>query len=242
MPKATKALHQLGQRPGAQIRPRLNPQFGQLFSGARPHPMNLFHRQLLHEGVDIVWRDDKQPIGLAPVAGDLGEKLVGCHPRRHGNAHFLLHPMANGFGHTGGAAVVKRDLRDVQKGFVQRERLDQFGDIAIDGKHLACHGLVLRHVATNHREVRTAFERLSHGHGGVDAKRAGRIVTGGHHPALRHTAANGNGNLRQRGVVAHLDRRIEAVTVAVNDFAHRPTLPPPLTVKKHSLSQGVLQR
>ena len=93
---------------------------------------------------------------------------------------------------TGGAAVVERDLRDIQKGFVQRERLDQFGHISVDGKHLACHGLVLRHVATNHREMGATFERLSHGHRGVNAELARRVVTGGDHTALLHTAANGN--------------------------------------------------
>ena len=50
------------------------------------HPGNLFYRQGGHEGVHLVRRNHKQAVGLAPVAGHLGKKLVGRHAGGYGNA------------------------------------------------------------------------------------------------------------------------------------------------------------
>ncbi len=113
------------------------------------------------------------------------------------------------------------DLRDIQKGLIQRERFDQFSHIAINGEDLAGDLFVFGHLTANHGEVRAALECLGHRHGRVDTKFTGGIVAGGNHPALLDAAANGNRYIPQRGVIAHFHCCIKAVTVAVNDFAHR---------------------
>ena len=54
----------------------------------------------------------------------------------------------------------------------------------------------------------------------MQAKFAGNVVARSNDPAFAGTAADGDGHISQARVVAHLHRGIEAVTVAVNDFAH----------------------
>ena len=59
----------------------------------------------------------------------------------------------------------------------------------------------------------------------MQAKFAGNVVAGGNDPAFASTATDGDGHGSQARVVAHLHRGIEAVTVAVNDFAHSVLVP-----------------
>ena len=47
------------------------------------------------------------------------------------------------------------------------------------------------------------------------------VVTGGDHPTSLSRAANRQRNLTQCRVVAHLDRRKEAIHVDMNDLSHK---------------------
>ena len=88
----------------------------------------------------------------------------------------------------------------------------------------ALHPLTLNpvffHVGRHYNEVGTKSQRMGHRHGGMQAKFAGNVVARGNDPAFAGTATDGDGHISQARVVAHLHRGIEAVTVAVNDFAH----------------------
>ena len=55
----------------------------------------------------------------------------------------------------------------------------------------------------------------------MDAVAARLVVAGGDHAALVGTAADRERTPAQRRVVAHLDRCIETVAVAMDDFTER---------------------
>jgi hypothetical protein len=52
----------------------------------------------------------------------------------------------------------------------------------------------------------------------MNAKGSGRVVAGCDHPALIGTAANGKGQIGERGVVTHFNRRIKTIHVDMDEF------------------------
>ncbi len=165
--------------------------------------------------------DDELAVGLVPVAGDLGNELVGGDAGGERDAHTLAHALPDLAGDERGAAVAGRGGADIEIGFVQRQWLDEFGVVAEDAVHRRRGFAVLVHARVDHDQLRALAQRGGHGHGGVHAVAAGFVVAGGDDAALLRTSADSHGLAEQSGVVAGLDGGVETVAVAVDDLAGR---------------------
>ncbi len=181
--------------------------------------MQLGHRQRGDEVSHLMGSDDEQPVGLLPVAGDLGEKLVGRDPGGHRDIELLPHPPADIAGDQGGAAIEQLALGDIQVGFVEGQRLDQLGVVLEDPVDLPRHLLVDLEARLDEHQVGTELLRLMGGHGRPHPKGPGFVVAGGDHPAAIRGPAYRQRLAAQARIVTHLDGRIEAVTVDMDDLA-----------------------
>ena len=85
--EGTDFLHKLEMIVGADIGAGADADPMQSFRSDLANAMELFHRQLYNKVIHLFRPQHKQAIRLVPFAGDLGQKLVGRHPGRHGNAH-----------------------------------------------------------------------------------------------------------------------------------------------------------
>ena len=63
----------------------MDPHQGQLFHGGRAHAEELADGEGRQEGQPVFGWNHKEPVGLAPVGGELGKQLVVGHPRRSGS-------------------------------------------------------------------------------------------------------------------------------------------------------------
>ncbi|MNC36573.1 hypothetical protein D3C75_851010 [compost metagenome] len=182
--------------------------------------MQLAYRQGGDERVHLGRRDHEQAIGLAPVAGDLGEELVRRHPGRHGDVQLRAHPLADVLGDARGAAGKVRGVGHVQIGFVQRQRFDQLGVVLQDGVDLLRGRLVRLETWAHDQQLRAQCQCRARGHRRVHAEGTRLVVAGGDHAAPIRRTAHGHGTSGQTRVVAHLDGGEEAVAVNVDDLAH----------------------
>jgi hypothetical protein len=210
------AARQLGERELLQVTAGLDAFLRETLGAFRADAPDFAHGQVAQERFDLVWRDGELAVGLAPVAGDFREHFVGGDAGRGGELRFAEDARTDFLGDVPGVAVTGRD---VEVGFVEGERFDQRRVVAEDGADFGGLGAVEVEAAREEDEMRAAFARLEAGHGGVDAEFARLVVAGGHHAAPR-SAADGDGLAGELGVFAHLDGRIEAVHVEVDDLAH----------------------
>ena len=133
-------------------------------------------------------------------------------------------------GHRGDVEVGQAGGGEVDEGLVERQRLDQRGELA---QHL--HDPLARvavgvEAPAEERGVRTAGARLAARHRRADAVAPGLVRRGGHH-APPAGAADDDGLAAQRGLVALLDGGEEGVQVEVEDrrgrtHAAHPRSPP----------------
>ena len=59
---------------------------------------------------------------------------------------------------------------------------------------------------------------MARGHRRADAKGPGRVVAGGKNASACGATPNGKGDVFKGGVVTHLDRRVEAIGVDMDNF------------------------
>ncbi|CAH0323954.1 hypothetical protein SRABI123_05759 [Pseudomonas sp. Bi123] len=183
--------------------------------------MQFAHRQPADEVFHLIGRDHEQAIGLLPVAGDLGKKLVRRHAGRHGDVQLIGHPTTNILGDSRGAAAKMRTLRHVEVSLVQGKRLDQVGVIAKDRMYFLRRLSIGLHARLDDGQVRTQFQGMSGRHGRAHAISPRFIVTGSNHPTPIRRATHRQRLTGQAWVVTHLDGGVEAVTIDVDDFSLR---------------------
>ena len=108
-----------------------------------------------------------------------------------------------------------RGSRQVHERFVDRDRLDQRRELEHERAHLAADARVFLHVGPDHAGVRAQPPRLEHGHRRSHAERARHVAGREHDAAL--ASADDHRFVRERRIVALLDRGIEGVAVDMGD-------------------------
>ena len=103
----------------------------------------------------------------------------------------------------------------VEKGFVDREGLDQRRHLHHQLPDVAAGLGVFRHVGLDDHGLGAELQRLEHRHGGFDAPDA-RDITGGGNNAAR-AAADDHRLVGKLRIVALFDRRIEGIAVDMGD-------------------------
>ena len=217
--EAPEALRQLEHREGAQIGAARHPHGAEALGGRLAHAEDASHRQRRDEGIDLLGQHHEIAVGLVPVAGHLGQELVRRHPRGDRDADLGAHAPTDVARDQRGAAMAGARRAHVEEGFVQRQRLHQVGVVVEDLADLARGGAVLVEIRRQDHQPRAEPARMRRGHRRMHAVFARHVVAGGDHAAALGTAADRNRQARQRGVVADLDRRVEAVAIAVDDLA-----------------------
>ena len=102
--------------------------------------------------------------------------------------------------------------RDVGKGLVDGNALDEGREVIEHGNGGIAQPLVLLEVATDENQLRAEFARLAAGHAATDAERLGFVRS------CKHDAATDRDGLAaQRGVEQLLDRGIKCIEVSVED-------------------------
>ena len=142
LPETAEVVGQLQPGQLLQIAAGLDAQRGELVLGDPADAGNALHRQRGDEIVHLIRSDHEQPVGLAPVAGHLGQEFVRRHPGGHGDVDGLAHLAADRLGDARGAVGVQWALGDVEKGLVQGQGLDNIGEGAKNVLNLSGHAPV----------------------------------------------------------------------------------------------------
>jgi len=160
--------------------------------------------------------DHREAARLVEVGRDLGEELVVAEADRDRDAELLLDAASQPAQRDGGAGVVRAlGPGQVEKGLVDRDRLDQRRRLAHQLADLPADRAVLGHVGRDDGGLWTQPQGLEHRHRGVQAVRARDVAARRDHPAL--AAADHHRLVDQLGAVALLDRGVEGVAVDVGD-------------------------
>jgi hypothetical protein len=157
-------------------------------------------------------------VGLAPVAGDLGEHLVWSNASRSRQSGFLQDLPSDFLGDVPCVTPLSGG-GDVKVGFIKGEGLHQWGVVMKDLADLLGGCTVEIEPKGQEDQVRTALPRHESRHRRADPELACLVVAGGDYPAMT-PSAHGYGLTGQLWALTHLDRCIEAIHVDVDDFAH----------------------
>jgi hypothetical protein len=102
--------------------------------------------------------------------------------------------------------------RDVGKGLVDGNPLDQRGEVVDHRDRGIAQPLVALEMAVDKGELRAEFARLPSRHAAADPEGLGFVRRGQHNPA-----ADGNGFAAQRRVEQLLDRGVKGIEVCMED-------------------------
>ena len=191
--------------------------------GARADPGQQADRERREERGLAAGPHDRQPAGLAPVGGDLGDDLRAREPER---ARELRARADHGLHRLGERARVvegRRDLAEVEVALVDPGLLDRRHDLAHERPDLAAstRGRATCRGRTN-VTVRAAAQRLGARHRREDAVAPRRVVRGRDDAAAVRVAADDERPPAQLGALELLHGGEEGVQVEVRDD-HGPT-------------------
>ncbi|MCY1428640.1 hypothetical protein D9M71_445310 [compost metagenome] len=217
--KAAELTHQRQLVPLAQLQAIADTQLAELVGGDFADPVQFAHRQTTDKVLDLVRCDDKQAVGLFPVTGNLGQKLVRRHTRRHGDMQLVGDPAPDVLGDSRCTACEMRAVRHIEVRLIERERLDDLGVIAKNRVDFPGRFSIGIHAWLDDGQVRAQLQGMPGGHRRTHPVRSRLIIAGGDHPAPVRRPTYRQWFTGQAWVVAHLDGCIEAVTIDVDDLA-----------------------
>jgi len=190
--------------------------------GLRPDAVDPPYRQRPDPRLEIAVLDDREPVGLVHVGGELGELLVRRDADRAGQAgrrpDRRLQPAPE---HRAAFELDTGDVAEIEVDLVDAAVLHHRGDLDHGGLESARHRTVAIEVGGQEHAIRAELAGAAQCHARTNAEAARRIVGGGDDAAGGRVAgpADGDrpvGKLRSR---QQLDRRIEGVHVEVGDAA-----------------------
>ena len=194
---------------------------GQPFPGDRANAPHQLDRQVVQERELGRGIDDDQAVGLGHLRGDLRQMLRARDADRDRQAELRAHATPDRLRNLGRRTEQVRAARDIGERFVDRDALDQRGEIAqhVDGG--IAQPLVLGEMAADEDEVRTELARPPSRHPAAHPEGL-RLIGGGQHDS----AADRDRLAAQRRVKQLLDRGIEGVQVRMEDGGERPSRSP----------------
>jgi hypothetical protein len=160
--------------------------------------------------------DDRQPVGLGNLRGDLREMLGARHADRDREPELRPHAASNRLRNFGGRTKEMGAPRDVGKGLVDGNPFDERCEITQHLDRGVAQPLVLREMAADKSELRTELARTPSRHPAVDPEGLGFVRSGKHNPAT-----HGDRPATQRRIEQLLDRGIEGVQIRMKDGGYR---------------------
>ena len=192
--------------------------------GHGPDAPQSLDRQSVQECELALDRNDEQTVGLGDATGYLRQELRSCHAHRDADPHPLEHVSTQVHRDLGRRAGDPAQPADVQERLVDGEPLDVRRGVVEDGEHRLARLAVGLHPRLDDDRLRAQASRLCLAHRRPHAVRL-RLVAGREYDA----SPDDHGATAQCWVVALLDRRVEGVSVGVQDRAvarHRSILAP----------------
>ena len=162
--------------------------------------------------------DNTETIGLAIVGGDFGEEFVVGYTSRGNEVEFGANALFDFAGNVDSEFDARLVVGDVEKRFVERDRLNKVGVGVEDFVDLGRDLFVDLHSTRYEDEVGAEALRLGRRHGRADTE-AARFVAGSRHNTTHIAVAYGDGFALKFGVVALLHRGIKGIHVDMYDFA-----------------------
>ena len=216
VPHAAKARDEIGLFPPQEIGKAADAGLLQCSLGGGTDAPDHAHGFVAQKVRRFPRADDREPMRLVEVRGDLGQKLVVAQPDGAGQPQFGFHPPHQPRQHhRRGLAVQPRGAGHVEKGFVQRQRLDGRGHLFHHGADRTGGFDIDLHPRLDDHRFGAELERLKHRHGRAHAANARDIASGRHDPAP--SPADDDGFAREFGIVAFFDRSIEGVAIHMGD-------------------------
>ena len=212
---ARRGTEQSLERPSRHLRQLPDGQhadLGQSRLGDRAHAPHQLDGQVVQEIQFGVGIDDDQPVGLGHLRGDFRQVLRARHADRDRQAKLRPHAAPDRPRNVGRRTEEMGAARDVGKGLIDGNPLDEGREIAehLDGG--VAQPLVLLEMAADKSEVWTELARAPPRHAAADPEGLGFVGSGQHNPA-----ADGDGLAAQGRVEQLLDRGIEGVQVRMED-------------------------
>ena len=181
-----------------------------------PEPLD---RQRIEKIAEMLRAEAQQAVRFRQVAQDLRDHLGRREADRHDQAGLIEHPAPERARHVNRRAEQLLCAGQIDKGFVERQRLDDrtetFENLADFARDLD----IAAHPAADKDSIGTELAGLRSRHRGAHAIFP-RFVRGRGHDPAQAAAADDYGLSAQLGTVENLDRRVERVHVGVRDDAH----------------------
>ena len=174
------------------------------------------HRLAGQEGHGFRLADDREAARLVEVGGHLGEERAVGETDGNGDADFAF-DAAGEFRQGAGRGIAVQSLGagQIEKGLVDRHRLDERREFLHQRAHLLADARVFLHVGLDDDRLRAGFQRLEHRHCRAHAADAGDVAGSGDDAAP--AAADDHGLVAQLRIVALFHRSVEGVAVDVGD-------------------------
>ena len=201
----------LGQLPDGQ-----NPDLGQPGPGHRTDSPHELHREVVQKVELGVWLNDDQTIRLGDLGCNLGQVLGPGHADRDRQTDFCSNPGSDGAGHVGRRTEQMDRSANIGEGFVDRNPLDERGEVAHDVDGGIAEPLVLLVVAADELQVWAQLAGEAPRHAAADSKRLGFVGRRQH-----HSTADGNRFPAQRRIEELLDRCIEGIEIGMENGGRR---------------------
>ena len=207
-------LHECRFVPEPQVGSRTDAEAVHLFGRHFADAEKAFDGQSGYELLDPLRRDREQSVGFPIVGGDLCQHLVD---RDSGRGR------QSGFGEDAGFDFAgdqrrRTDVAHVEKRFVERERLHEFGVFAEDGADLSGNGFVDIEPCRNEDQFRTQPLRQHGREGRMNPIGAGFVACRGDDPA-RSVISDGDRTAPVFGAVALLYGCVKGIHVDMDNLA-----------------------
>ena len=209
-------LGQVAQREALQVGPGEDAHAVHVLGRLLPHAPDALHVQLVDELLGPVGMDDAEAVGLAVVAGYLGQELAVTDTGRCREARLVLDALLDLAGTVDGQGDAPLVVGHVEESLVEREGLDQVGIVVEDLADLGRHLFIYMEVGLDDHQRGTEAAGRDERLGRVDAIAAG-LVTGRGDDGPRSVVGHRHGQPAEGGIVSLLDGSIELIHVYMYD-------------------------
>ena len=184
-----------------------------------PYAPEGLHRKLCDEVQGLVGVDRAESIRLTCIRGHLSEELIIRHSRRSRQPEFGADTLTDLLGDLDGKRLSDLILRDIEEGFIQRDRLDLVRIVTEDSVNGARDLLIALKVRGHKRDMRTAPASLSPRHRRAYTEAPSLVARSTDHPSML-LPPDGDGDTTQLRMIMLLYRGIEGIHIDVYDLAH----------------------
>ena len=205
----------------SQVGHGVDAHFVQHLFGGRPHPVQPAHEERIKKILHLARPHHGEAVGFVEVRRDFGDQPIGPDPNAHRQPAFCLHPSADFLGDGGGAAETPDLGGDVEVRFVERSGLHDRRHFPEDLEDRLRFPAVTGEIRLEENGLRAKADGPRSGDGRTHAENPGLVGGGTNHPAAGRAATHHHGFAAQGRIVPHVDLRVEAVHIAVEDAPGR---------------------